>query len=325
VGVGGFSVGTGSRPSSTRSASSTPAGIGILCVAGSDAMPKPAPIEQITTTSSGATAVFLVANQTGVQGVFSSSGATDELAVYSPYGKQTIKSGSDVTPFGFQGSYTDSTGLIYLINRYYDPSTDQFLSVDPDVATTDQPYVFTNDDPLNAEDPLGCEPVAAGGNTNADTPAVAKALAKAKTSSAAQSAKANEDLATKIIKILNNDNFSTSGTAAGVYHQIVQDTSTPFDAITATQATKIVEDLGVGAAHYAAAVTAIGGALTYYNDVETGDSPSYAAGDATFTLGGAFAGAALCGGPEDGVGIACGVIAGFFGGSLGHDIWNAIS
>lgn len=41
------------------------------------------------------------------------------------------------------------------INRYYDPSTDQFLSIDPDVATTDQPYVFTNDDPLNAEDPLG--------------------------------------------------------------------------------------------------------------------------------------------------------------------------
>jgi hypothetical protein len=41
------------------------------------------------------------------------------------------------------------------INRYYDPTTDQFLSVDPDVATTEQTYVFTNDDPLNASDPLG--------------------------------------------------------------------------------------------------------------------------------------------------------------------------
>jgi len=41
------------------------------------------------------------------------------------------------------------------INRYYDPTTDQFLSVDPAVATTDQPYVFTNDNPLNSEDPLG--------------------------------------------------------------------------------------------------------------------------------------------------------------------------
>jgi len=68
------------------------------------------------------------------------------------YGVQTIMSGAKVTPFGYQGSYTDSTGLIYLINRYYDPTTDQFLGIDPDVLETDQPYVFTNDNPLNAED-----------------------------------------------------------------------------------------------------------------------------------------------------------------------------
>jgi RHS repeat-associated protein len=43
----------------------------------------------------------------------------------------------------------------YLINRYYDPMTDQFLSVDPRVAQTDQPYVFAGDSPLNATDPLG--------------------------------------------------------------------------------------------------------------------------------------------------------------------------
>jgi uncharacterized protein RhaS with RHS repeats len=41
------------------------------------------------------------------------------------------------------------------INRYYDPTTDQFLSVDPLVDQTGQPYEFTNDNPLNAEDPLG--------------------------------------------------------------------------------------------------------------------------------------------------------------------------
>ena len=41
------------------------------------------------------------------------------------------------------------------INRYYDPTTDQFLSVDPLVDSTGQPYVFTNDNPLNATDPLG--------------------------------------------------------------------------------------------------------------------------------------------------------------------------
>ena len=41
------------------------------------------------------------------------------------------------------------------VDRYYDPSTDQFLSVDPLVAETGQPYAFTGDDPLNATDPLG--------------------------------------------------------------------------------------------------------------------------------------------------------------------------
>jgi RHS repeat-associated protein len=117
-----------------------------------------APVEQITTTPSGSSVDFIVASQTGVAGVYSSSGTTLELAQYSTYGVQTITSGSDVTPFGFQGSYTDATGLIYLINRYYDPTTDQFLSIDPDVATTDQPYVFANDDPLNSVDPVGADP-----------------------------------------------------------------------------------------------------------------------------------------------------------------------
>jgi hypothetical protein len=42
-----------------------------------------------------------------------------------------------------------------LFGRYYDPSTDQFLSVDPDVAETGQPYAYTGDDPVNGTDPLG--------------------------------------------------------------------------------------------------------------------------------------------------------------------------
>jgi hypothetical protein len=45
--------------------------------------------------------------------------------------------------------------VVSVVHRYYDPSTDQFLEVDPELAETNQPYVFTNDDPLNATDPLG--------------------------------------------------------------------------------------------------------------------------------------------------------------------------
>ena len=47
------------------------------------------------------------------------------------------------------------SGLQYLINRYYDPATAQFLSVDPLVAETQSAYGYTNDNPLNGVDPLG--------------------------------------------------------------------------------------------------------------------------------------------------------------------------
>ncbi len=42
---------------------------------------------------------------------------------------------------------TDSDRFWSLVGRYYDPATDQFLSVDPDVAETGQPYAYTGDDP----------------------------------------------------------------------------------------------------------------------------------------------------------------------------------
>jgi RHS repeat-associated protein len=41
------------------------------------------------------------------------------------------------------------------IHRYYDPATGQFLSVDPLIDETGQPYDYTGDDPSNARDPLG--------------------------------------------------------------------------------------------------------------------------------------------------------------------------
>ena len=54
-----------------------------------------APIEQITTSSSGTSVSYLVSNQTGVQGVYngsgSSLGAVQEMAIYSLYGIQTIR------------------------------------------------------------------------------------------------------------------------------------------------------------------------------------------------------------------------------------------
>ena len=41
------------------------------------------------------------------------------------------------------------------MGRYYDPATGQFLSVDPLVDQTGQPYSYVGDDPVDNVDPSG--------------------------------------------------------------------------------------------------------------------------------------------------------------------------
>ncbi len=44
---------------------------------------------------------------------------------------------------------------MYLINRYYDPSLRQFISVDPAYSQTHQLYGYANENPVNGSDPSG--------------------------------------------------------------------------------------------------------------------------------------------------------------------------
>jgi RHS repeat-associated protein len=63
----------------------------------------------------------------------------------------------------FAGEYRDPTsGLYYLQARWYDPTTGQFLSVDPDVSATRAPYNYASDDPLDRSDPSGLSSVSNG-------------------------------------------------------------------------------------------------------------------------------------------------------------------
>src|SRR5207247_1653652 len=41
------------------------------------------------------------------------------------------------------------------VRRYYDPYAGQFMTVDPLVDETGQPYVYVNGDPVDSIDPLG--------------------------------------------------------------------------------------------------------------------------------------------------------------------------
>ncbi|MCL2467392.1 MAG: RHS repeat-associated core domain-containing protein [Micrococcales bacterium] len=79
---------------------------------------------------------------------------------YDPYGQPqpvTTDPCTGVTRFGYAGQYTDPTGLQYLRNRYYDPDTAQFLSVDPLVEVTGDPYGYAGGNPLQNTDPLGLD------------------------------------------------------------------------------------------------------------------------------------------------------------------------
>jgi RHS repeat-associated protein len=88
--------------------------------------------------------------------LLTSKGAIASTFTYSPYGTLTAKTGTATTPILFAGGYLDeSTGLYYLVHRYYDTTTGGFVSMDPMVSTTGETYGYAGGDPVNAGDPLG--------------------------------------------------------------------------------------------------------------------------------------------------------------------------
>ncbi len=112
-----------------------------------------APVEVITQATSVVHYEVNAPNDGLVE--LTSTGAVDALQSTNAYGGQLTQFGVPVTPFGFQGGYEDPGGLISFVHRTYDPTTAQFLSVDPLVAVTGQAYAYAGDNPVNFVDPLG--------------------------------------------------------------------------------------------------------------------------------------------------------------------------
>jgi RHS repeat-associated protein len=112
------------------------------------------PFEQVNLASGALT--YLVSDEDGsVRGTVGSSGALTATVSYDAWGNPQAPGGLSTTPFSFAGGYTDPDGLIYLVNRYYDPQLGQFVSVDPDLSDTLQPYGYANGDPVVNTDPDG--------------------------------------------------------------------------------------------------------------------------------------------------------------------------
>jgi RHS repeat-associated protein len=131
--------------------------------------PEGLPLEQITPTG---TVYYYHHDQLGsTRAITNSAGAAKATYTYDPYGNVTACTGARVTvagsnictgtitvtnPLTYSGQYRDDeSGLIYLRARYYDPTTGQFMSRDPLVATTRSPYAYVAGNPLNATDPTG--------------------------------------------------------------------------------------------------------------------------------------------------------------------------
>ena len=89
---------------------------------------------------------------------------------YDAYGNAITQSGGSINPggmanggvstdistsFAFGAGYWDASNLTYLVHRYLDNETGQFISVDPLVDQTREAYVYAGDGPVMAIDALG--------------------------------------------------------------------------------------------------------------------------------------------------------------------------
>ncbi len=86
-----------------------------------------------------------------------------------PFGVPTATQGTSTQPFHFTGEQVDSTGLVYLQARMYDPSSGRFLQKDPlpksgSGITGWNRYAYVGDNPTIGVDPSGqCADPAPGG------------------------------------------------------------------------------------------------------------------------------------------------------------------
>lgn len=165
TGVGGVSYtysGDGLRMSKTVGATTAPFtwdvanGVPLVLEDGTNAYvygPGGLPLEQV----SGNTALWFHHDQLGSTRLLTNgTGQAVAYYAYTPYGSQSSSSGTASTPLLYAGQYRDSeSGLYYLRARYYDPTTAQFVTVDPAVDSTLSPYAYVAGNPLNTADPTG--------------------------------------------------------------------------------------------------------------------------------------------------------------------------
>lgn len=116
--------------------------------------PGSSPVAQVTDTDD---IEYLYADIVGSSVLLANDDATvTGYYEYSEYGAAVGTGGTLSTAMQYTGNWADPiTGLLYLRARDYDPLTGQFISVDPLVGQTRQPYAYAMNNPLLLTDPSG--------------------------------------------------------------------------------------------------------------------------------------------------------------------------
>jgi RHS repeat-associated protein len=111
------------------------------------------PIEQV----SGSSVLWFGHDQIGsTRALLDNTGATQATYSFDSYGNLAASTGTLTNPIQYAAQYLDSeSSLYYLRARSYDPVSGQFMSRDPAVTATRQPYAYVADNPLNGTDPTG--------------------------------------------------------------------------------------------------------------------------------------------------------------------------
>jgi RHS repeat-associated protein len=108
------------------------------------------------TTGAGQTFSYVKDHLGSTRRLTDLTGVVTSTYNYSPYGNSsspTTSPANTANSFTYTGREEDETGLIYLRNRYYDPTLERFISDDP--LGDAQRYVLGN--PLKYFDPLGLD------------------------------------------------------------------------------------------------------------------------------------------------------------------------
>ena len=106
-------------------------------------------------TQGGSTKTYLNSYpRNDVSALVDSDGSTSDY-IYTAYGEKIGTNDNTENPFGYCGEYFDTeTGLVYLRNRYYDPTMHRFISEDPAKDGLNW-YAYAGCSPTKYVDPLG--------------------------------------------------------------------------------------------------------------------------------------------------------------------------